>query len=84
MCPSMCKRFMISLWLMLVGACAKCGSAICKISRAVRNVPLFSSDVALVPHLDLRPNGLSIAKRGIVSSLCLVTLSCARVAHSML
>ena len=45
---------------MLVGACEKCGSAICKICRALRHVPAL--DVALVPHLDLRPNGLSIAK----------------------
>ena len=45
---------------------------------------LFSSDVALVPHLDLRPNGLSIAKVVFVSSLCLEALSCARVTNSML
>ena len=30
---------MISLWLMLVGVCAKCGSAICKICRTLRHVP---------------------------------------------
>ena len=45
---------------------------------------LFSSDVALVPHLDLRPNGFSIAKGGFLSSLCLEALSCARVTNSML
>ena len=45
---------------------------------------LFSSDVALVPHLDLRPNSLSIAKGGFLSSLCLEALSCARVTNSML